>query len=163
MTPGRYIQLRREAADLSIDVLAVLISDEIADETVDAARLADLLAGLEADWPLATTAVLRLVHVLALCGPFRFDPNVYWALVGAAQDPAQPVPPICRKCGCTWHDACRTPGGACAWAGPDLCTACPPDAPASSRTGDAAAIAAGVVAFAMVPGHWMLATAGTAL
>jgi hypothetical protein len=30
----------------------------------------------------------------------------------------------CRICGCTESDACVTRTGACAWAEPDLCTAC---------------------------------------
>ena len=43
--------------------------------------------------------------------------------------------PICRQCGCTEHDACWTPpwGEGCSWAGPDLCSACAADAPASLR------------------------------
>ncbi len=33
----------------------------------------------------------------------------------------------CRVCGCTELQACvDPPHGACAWAGPDLCTACQP-------------------------------------
>ncbi len=34
---------------------------------------------------------------------------------------------ICRVCGCTEHNACVDEvGQACAWGGPDLCTACAP-------------------------------------
>ena len=47
--------------------------------------------------------------------------------VPAPSDDGLPVPipsllgPICRVCGCSEHDACD---GGCAWAEPDLCTAC---------------------------------------
>ena len=48
--------------------------------------------------------------------------------------------PICRECGCTEHDACWPapwPGGeGCAWAEPDLCTACA-DAQVRPRTAPA--------------------------
>lgn len=43
----------------------------------------------------------------------------------------------CRLCGCTENRACVDPrdGQPCAWAGPDLCTACAPIAAAAAEQG----------------------------
>lgn len=48
-------------------------------------------------------------------------------LVAAIHDDSLPIPvpsllgAVCRKCGCSEHDACEA---GCGWAEPDLCTAC---------------------------------------
>lgn len=114
MTPGRYVQLRREAAGLSVlDVVMLIVPDE-------------------ARWPLTamyTTAIEMGFatpshsEIHGLREAFRFDPYVLRQLI-AGIDPA---PAICRVCGWSDLDPCDDEvHGPCAWATVehDLCSSC---------------------------------------
>lgn len=120
MSPGLYLQKRREASELTIDDVARMLSP--APHGQDRVR-----------------AELRLLEqhrgepspgmIDELRGLFAFDVEVYQALVAHAADPQSelPVPPVCRICACSWNDTCvDNRRGPCAWADgeQDLCTHC---------------------------------------
>jgi hypothetical protein len=109
MAPGRYIELRRLAAGLSIEAVArlVFLNPVGADAAAEALRRAEAGCELLSDADLA-----RLATVI------RFVPGIYLGLVDG-----KPAIGICRSCGCSWHDACP---GSCAWAdgAETLCTSC---------------------------------------
>jgi hypothetical protein len=133
MLPGRYLQLRRKAAGLSIDQLATLFSDasELSPKAkaARAAEVRNAIQLLEADSPALTTPS-RDMLVGRLRSFFRFDAAVYATLQSYRIHPATTVQKICRGCGCTWHDACQHEHyGNCAWAEtpanePPICTHC---------------------------------------
>lgn len=122
MSPGSYIERRRHAAGLTIEDVALMLGHD----TAEAAELVDQLAELEDDAVALGGEAFLLVDRLR--GAFPFDPTIFAALVGVATDdnPARPVPQICRVCGCSWNDACvhAASGYVCSWAEDDLCTAC---------------------------------------
>lgn len=129
MTPGDYIRLRREAARLSIDDVAGMVSDRAA----AAASVKVRLEALEANDPMSA-AELTLVD--DLIGAFPFEPAVYWMLVGrhAGGDADAPIPGVCRVCGCTWADPCiGEHHETCSWADATttLCSACVDAVPAN--------------------------------
>lgn len=121
MTPGTYMRLRRGAAGLTIESVAMAAGVSPAER---AAAQVELRA-LEAGDP-APDNHMTLVGRLAAVQAFRFDPAIYAALVGLQADPALPCPPICRGCGCTWNDACIGARGPCSWADETetLCSVC---------------------------------------
>ena len=137
LSPGAYLALRRAAAGLSVDDVArqlamlpwALVPATPAAVALLAARLRDAEGG-GAPFTAPQAALIRNV--------FRFDLDVYLALIDlAAAGPGSglPVPQICTGCGCTWHDACETEEGPCAWtADPHRCTARSP-APATAGDG----------------------------
>jgi hypothetical protein len=95
VTPGAYLKLRREAADVSeAEAFAVVPS----------------IREIEANQ--ASLTITDLVKLEAL---FSFDARVLLDL--AAEFPAE----ICRECGCSEADPCEPP---CWWAAPELCSAC---------------------------------------
>lgn len=120
MTPGTYLRLRRQADDLSIDDLALMIGSVPADKHI--AR-AELIRTIEADI-LPVSLAMALVFAVAI----SIDLDVLGQLVEAHAHRPADVPQICRTCGCTDDRAC--PSG-CSWAEPDLCSACVPDAAAA--------------------------------
>lgn len=112
MTPGRYLRLRRETAELGIDELPIDGLSVIAIEC-DARPPTDM-------------------ELWALGCAFRFDTTV---LVSIARGV---LPQVCRVCGCSELDACLEQVSVrstapCAWAEPDLCTACVVKAPPSPQ------------------------------
>lgn len=115
MTPARYLQLRREAAGLSIAQVAARLPTR----HVDADMAASVIRTLETPGARArhraTLDALRTV--------FPFDIDVYRQL---CEEPAERHPMICRGCGCSTHDACVEADGhtCCLWAVPTLCTRC---------------------------------------
>ncbi|MEA3042999.1 MAG: hypothetical protein QOH47_837 [Sphingomonadales bacterium] len=126
MTPGRYLRLRREAAGLTLQHVAIILvpaGRKTAAE--DRAIFRRDVANLEAD-QLGGGNQVGLVDLLSSI--FSFDSAIYWLLVGRAADPDSevPVPQICRGCGCTWNDACIDGARGCAWSAddPTLCTVC---------------------------------------
>ena len=90
MTPGRYLRLRRQAAGLGLDDLALPGLSVLAIER-DARAPTD-------------------IEVQALTWSFRFSLTV---LVSIARGV---IPQICRECGCSEFDACDDGGGlGCRW------------------------------------------------
>lgn len=134
MSPGSYLRKRREAARLSLSDVARLVAKlpwpvgPAAAAEVERVRIR--LAAAECDSePFAVSQAELLRHA------FRLDLTVYAQLLdlhaaGAGTFAAfgLPVPRVCRSCACSWHDACSTAFGPCAWTvnEPDLCTACAP-------------------------------------
>jgi hypothetical protein len=145
LAPGRYLQLRRKAAQLELSDLALLIASDIrmaepssrrrpirpADRSLVQRRLFALENGT--DGPGVELDLIR-----AIARHVAFDEQVYLALVGvnAAPDAGLPVPNHCRSCGCSWQDPCLSPGP-CAWtdAAGTVCTACDPRPPHALPTG----------------------------
>jgi hypothetical protein len=113
ITPGTYLRMRREAANLSIEQVAQICWS-------DGIGLAAAIAAIEE--AEADHALLEGADLIRLLQAFRFAPSIYWQI---AQDLR--VPPLCRMCGCSWDDACEeAPGIGCAWTDPTktLCTNC---------------------------------------
>lgn len=117
MTPGRYVQLRREAAGLSIEDAAARIGTE---PSVDGQTRAEMLIAIEAgDQPL-TDDVARALHPV-----FPFDSVVLATLCAIDAGRSVVAPAICRQCGCSEWDGCILPvRRVCSWSEPDLCSAC---------------------------------------
>lgn len=122
IAPGDYLRLRREAAGLSLDELALRF------DTIPHWPARD-----RAEWLKAIengAAALRPGTAVALRWFFRFDPLVLNALIEIAEGLDIHPPRICRRCGCSEWDACPEPGrragGGCAWASlnPELCSRC---------------------------------------
>jgi hypothetical protein len=133
IAPGRYLQLRRTTAGLTIDQLANLFCSDseltVKGKAARAAEVRNAIQLLEADSPVLTRSY-RDTLVGRLRAFFRFDAAVYATLQAYRIHPGTTVPKICRGCGCTWDDACQHKVyGNCAWsetpAGqPPLCTHC---------------------------------------
>ena len=114
LKPAQYLQLRREAAKLSIDDVATALAPRIFDRPA-AASLVRLL-----ETPGFTARYGRTLQRLAKI--FPFDPGVYRQL---ADEPADRHPRVCRSCGCSHWDP--YPGdamGNCVWQTPTMCTRC---------------------------------------
>jgi hypothetical protein len=120
LTAGRYLRLRREAAGLSVAVVARALGITPGAR----ARIRNDLLSLEADqlddreWLIAGLRIL-----------FPFDCGTYFALIARAAKPGagRPVPQVCRGCACSLHDPCQHDRfGPCAWLpnDPTLCDAC---------------------------------------
>lgn len=125
MLPGEYLKLRRRAADLSIEEAQARLDDVLyggarflavdrnarpagqpREETADLARM-------EAGLVIAGTRELALIKVHI----FPIDPVIYLQLAAGG------YPRICRRCGCSQHDACFEGHATCSWHASDLCTA----------------------------------------
>lgn len=132
MSPGTYMRKRREAAGLDLDRLSLMVAARHGDQSLGiagsyaAARAYHRqIERLERDEPGD-----YLVLVDELRGAFHFDLGVYQHLVLLQADSSLPCSPICRRCACTWMDACvdelrRT----CCWVSvpegePPLCSHC---------------------------------------
>ena len=127
MAPGTYLQKRREAAGFKIEDVATMLAPTAADRKTLRNDIALPELGLFEPARVARGEAADLVD--SLLAAFSFDQYVYFALVGAAADPAAAadLPAICRVCACTQNDACDHPDhGPCAWSGeePNLCTSC---------------------------------------
>lgn len=126
MSPGTYLQKRRQVAGLTIEAAAAAL----AEPRHSAEQIASRLRLVEAGETATMAAVVHMDLIDRLPSAFRFDKHVYYALVGAAQNPKAPVPPVCRRCACSFWDACVDGGGdPCGWANagsaePPLCTMC---------------------------------------
>jgi len=145
MTPGTYLRKRREAAGLGIRQAAATLATlgaslgrgraTRADDRM-VSRLAYRMTQAEDDeLPFPTDQAEFLANV------FPMDAQVYSQLVAlhyagpasprrALNDAVAlvdlPVPPVCRRCACSWNDACVDDRGPCSWSphDPDLCTSC---------------------------------------
>ncbi|MFN3387468.1 MAG: hypothetical protein ACK40O_00940 [Allosphingosinicella sp.] len=127
LTPGGYLRRRREAADITIDELALAIASGSGhlvswDERSALARRISLLeadsAGPDVDMPF----------ILAIGAHVRLDEQVYLGLVGyaAAPNAGLLIPDHCRGCGCSHYDPCIDGVYPCAWSdgSKTICTAC---------------------------------------
>lgn len=124
MTPGRYIELRREAAGLSLEDLALRIETDV---PVSARSRAELLGLMESDTAVISADVVTALRDLRAMGAFDFDPYILWQLVAIHAGAEINPPEVCATCGCSWMDPCLTEHGrACCWANhqADLCSAC---------------------------------------
>lgn len=123
MSPGQYLRKRREAAELTLDDVALRIETV---PTIAASARAAWLAQIEADiLPVPdgfTDAILRP-------GVFSFDADVLEWLIDLYGSREGVEPRVCRGCGCTEFDPCVDAHSiGCAWADSSrmLCTACLP-------------------------------------
>jgi len=128
IAPGTYLKKRREAAGFSVCQVAAALAgmpERIRPlRAQDFQLLEEQLLAVEADDVALTMPQAALLHRV-----LHFDLNVYELLLlrHFCETPSDfPAPQICRVCACTWHDACATPSGPCAWTpgDPTLCTAC---------------------------------------
>lgn len=118
--PGEYMKLRREAAGLSIEEVAA----QLAHTNADRIDVRNEITLLEDDQP-----GLFIPLVMRMRAAFRFDPDIYLALLGFAQDAGStaPRPRICTGCGCSWSDPCADDADSpCRWSARrvDSCTHC---------------------------------------
>jgi hypothetical protein len=114
-TAGMYLRKRREAAGLSIDEIALAITRQPPAKDHASAYVARELDAAEREVSILPPGLLVNLRMT-----FPFDPEIYGFLVANV-----PTPAICRVCACSWHDPCtHLDGTPCAWAEPDLCTAC---------------------------------------
>ncbi|MES2042572.1 MAG: helix-turn-helix transcriptional regulator [Pseudomonadota bacterium] len=145
LIPGAYIRKRREAAGLSIaDVAARFVTTPESSELDRIHWLTQIEAGILP----ATFATLTALRAM-----FRFDWDVLEHLEAITTGRNCPPPQLCRVCACSEYDACLEQSGrTCAWAEPDLCTACAHPgcidnaASAPRPSNDPPAIAAGAAA-----------------
>jgi len=134
MRPGAYLARRRAAAGfttpeelarrMGVSTLAIRRASEF-----EFAQLGARLRLAETDrQPLAPNQIRLVARFVP------FAPDIYEQLVvldraarhGWRFAHGNIEPQLCRVCACSWHDACVTDAGACAWAEADLCTACAP-------------------------------------
>lgn len=121
MTPGTYLKKRRVAAGLAIIDVAAMVRtnphlggvDKVAwihriEEDI-AALSPDVITSLASAFSFSRLVLLDLITIRS------FGPDA----VGTA-------PRLCMACGCSQNDACFVGEATCAWAGPDMCTACAP-------------------------------------
>jgi len=108
MRPGMYLQLRRRAAGLSIDEVAICMRGQ------GEHGWADRLLAFELDNDVAGPSTLERLRAI-----YPFDATVYGNLVER-----RATGPICRQCGCTQNDACIGAGQNCHWVETNLCSAC---------------------------------------
>ena len=120
MTPGTYLRLRREAAGLTIEDLALRLRGTV---PISAHSRAELVGLIEQDIAVINADLVDALTDLCRVGQFRFDRHALILLIARHAGAEIAAPEICRGCGCSWHDAC---GFGCSWAGPahDWCSAC---------------------------------------
>lgn len=127
MLPGTYLRLRREAADLSIEDVAMLLPS--IPETPLETRV-DWLRQIESGG-----APVGREEIKALRYAFAFDPLVLLRLEDLRLGATLPAPRICSGCGCTETDACVE---RCHWIAEDRCSNCPESVPVDDEAETAA-------------------------
>jgi hypothetical protein len=142
MSPGTYLRLRRQAAGLTRDDIALITETE--PTKVCARRRAEWLSDIENDGPALTGDLVEILR-----SAFNFDPAVLHLLVAIHAGADLVAPQLCRVCACSWLDPCDGDSlGSCSWVSgdPTLCTACwtraaaaTPDAPTAAEEPRAAA------------------------
>lgn len=121
MSPGTYLRLRREAAELTIADVAEKIGT--LPFRIPLPDRSDWIARIEADTqPLDPPSITALGHA------YSFDFGVLEWLIDLHVHKADlPHPRLCRVCACSEWDPCiadLTCAGSCHWVGEDLCSAC---------------------------------------
>lgn len=121
MTPGTYLRMRRVAAGLTIEDVALGLDSSPA--LSHRARV-DLLTDIEAD---ASPVDASLIAALRFSYPF--DRQVLGRLIAIHDQGANiAMPQLCGGCACSFMDPCVDAHGvACAWATRDTCTGCVDD------------------------------------
>ncbi len=119
MTPGTYLSLRRKAAGLSLDDVALMTDTAPVRSARDRAELLHLI---EMDLVPVSSDV-----VIALQFAFAFDQQALVLLVAIHAGATVTPPQLCRICACSWNDPCVDEHHqGCAWStdDADLCTSC---------------------------------------
>ncbi|EJU14802.1 hypothetical protein LH128_01824 [Sphingomonas sp. LH128] len=128
MSPGTYLQKRREAAGLTVEQLAVALG--VSPGTIrpirggDFDRLKARLLAAEKGNPSLTMQQAALVRRI-----FHFDLSIYELLLirESCETPSDfPEPQICSGCGASWLDTCACPAAPAAALAPNptICTVC---------------------------------------
>lgn len=136
MSPGTYLQKRREAAGLTVEQLAVALG--VSPGTIrpirggDFDRLKARLLAAEEGNPSLTMQQAALVRRI-----FHFDLSIYELLLirESCETPSDfPEPQICSGCAASWLDTCACTGTPAAAPGdsPTLCTVCRDRGPTTS-------------------------------
>ena len=136
MSPGTYLQKRREAAGFSVPQAAAALA--AMPERVRPLRVADFemleahLVAVEGDDDALTSLQAALLRRI-----FHFDLGVYELLLlrHFCETPTDfPEPQICSGCAASWLDTCACPGAPAAAPGdsPTLCTVCRDRGPTTS-------------------------------
>lgn len=119
LPPGTYLRLRREAAGVSREAVAIALAAGQSHRQ-EAALLR--VEQLESNLAFVTPAEVALMRAA-----FRFDGQVLDQLADIHFFRADlPHPRLCRVCGCSELDACLDfhQSTACHWVDLDLCSAC---------------------------------------
>lgn len=130
MTPGTYLQKRRQVAGVTLHEAALILGTPAHSTRPPAPRIRRALRRrLQQVEASADFLCNREAGLLRSAFPFAVD--IYQQLVDlhlAPDDIDLPRPVVCRSCACSWFDPCLDPDGRkapCAWtADPELCTAC---------------------------------------
>ena len=128
MSPGTYLQKRREAAGFSVPQAAAALA--AMPERVRPLRVTDFamleahLIAVEGDDDTLTSLQAALLRRI-----FHFDLGVYELLLlrHFCETPTDfPEPQICSGCAASWLDTCACPGAPAAALGdsPTICTVC---------------------------------------
>lgn len=115
LTAGAYLRKRREAGELSLNDVVLGVTGRPVATSAAATLLWRRLDAAERDVTALDDGDLHAIRRF-----FRFVPEIYRNLVAEL-----PSGQLCRDCACSWTDPCEhNDGEPCAWAEPDLCTAC---------------------------------------
>jgi hypothetical protein len=113
VTPAAYLALRRRAARLS----ARQVAERLPTDNAGSALALELVRVLETPGNRAR----RRETIEAIAAVIPLDVDVYFQL---ADEPAERHPTVCRGCGCSAHDVCHGPTGACSLDRHAFCSRC---------------------------------------
>lgn len=119
MTPGAYLRMRREAAGVSLDLLA------LGTETEPAVGF-----DVRRQWHVEIETDQRAIDAATVDGlsnVYAFDRGALHQLIAIHAGAKLPPPQLCRLCACSWCDPCWSEAlEPCAWSTADVsvCTAC---------------------------------------
>lgn len=120
MTPGTYIAKRRQAAGLSIDDVAAMVSTSPRLGEIDRRAW---IERIEQD-----VAAISPDVAVALGSAFPFSRHVLQQFIDLRSYGvcAEPEPRLCMICGCSALDGCADPatGEVCSMPDGDICTSC---------------------------------------
>ncbi|MCW3837837.1 hypothetical protein ACFQ1E_17470 [Sphingomonas canadensis] len=121
--PGIYLQMRRQAAGLSLRQAAEIGFAALPHRDLD--RVERQLALLEQDATHVSRAVIARLQLA-----YDFSREIYEQLLDHHfAGPGGAEPRLCRRCACSEHDAClidpaSSLPAACRWVAADLCSRC---------------------------------------
>lgn len=135
MTPGTYLQRRRQAAGKSLADVAAAIATE--------PRLAEHARTVELQMIESDVRPARFDTIVVLRKVYPFDLDVLAQLVRIALGADDEPPRFCRICACSEFDPCdQAPFGTCWWVEHDLCSRCGDPRPAATSPAPPAGLAA---------------------